>query len=274
MKIKKAIVAFVMAVTVLATNTVTANAAGTSGSTYVTWKKTASSAVLYAKADTTIYKGCSTNTSISPVKGVIPKGSFVNITGYCDTGSELWYAVSYNGITGYTLRTNLDAALDYNIYYNMLLQVSGGNITIFTEDQMVSYLAGVLAGPQYSAKQKAQNVHDYLCMVMSFDTTYTHYSTYDALFYKTGVCQSYANAFQRIMEAAGVTTDFLGGVAYNGTSLETHAWNRCLVDGVYYYVDCTWDDEGKYAGQKYFWTTDATFGNTHYATDVNEDRIK
>ena len=272
MKIKKVLLALILTATLFTTSTLTADAAGTN--TYVTWKKTSSSALLYAKANTTIYKGCSTNTSISPVIGVIPQGSFVNITGYCDTGSELWYQVNYNGITGYTLRTTLDAAIDYNIYYNLLLQVSGGNIAIFTEDQVVSYLAGAIAGNQFSAKQKAQNVHDYLCMTMSFDNTYTHYSTYDALFYKTGVCQSYANAFQRIMTAAGVQTDFIGGVAYNGTTLETHAWNRCLVDGVYYYVDCTWDDEGKYAGQKYFWSTDETFGYTHFASDINEDRIK
>ena len=265
---RKVIVALVLVMT-LGANTISASAAT------ITWTTTESTTQLVTTAATSIYNGCYEIRSVLTVLGTIPQGATVNIKGYCKTTSENWYKLEYNGITGYAPSTNFAPKTDWTSVYALMNQLGGGSMNVFSEDVVVSFLAGTLCGGNLTAKQKAQNVHDYLCMNMTYDYTYTCYTIHNALYDGTGVCQAYANAFEAIMDAAGIETDFIGGVALNTDgNIELHAWNRCLVDGTYYYIDTTWDDEGKYAGTKYFWSTDETFAGTHLMTELNPVREK
>ena len=93
-----------------------------------------------------------------------------------------------------------------------------------------------------NAFQKATAVNNYLCSLMSYDDSLTHRSTFDALAYGIGVCQGYANAFCKIMNALGVPTDYISGYGWNGREWGRHGWNRTLIDGTYYYTDVTWND--------------------------------
>ena len=40
------------------------------------------------------------------------------------------------------------------------------------------------------------------------------------------------------MNTLGIPTDYVRGYSNGGR----HGWNRVLVDGVYYYIDVTWND--------------------------------
>jgi len=62
------------------------------------------------------------------------------------------------------------------------------------------------------------------------------------------VCAGYARALQYILNRAGVATTIVDGASL--VTGESHAWNLCLVDGDYYYVDPTWGD-ASYAGKGY-----------------------
>lgn len=243
-------------------------------STTISWSMTPSTTELITINNSIIYNGCHENTNILTAKYVIPANSIVKITGYCETKSNgLWYKVDFNGISGYSLRTDFAPIFDWTQIKNLLLQASNNNLEIFTDDQMLSYLAGTLCPPNLSTMQKVKNVHDYLCMNMSYDTTLTYLTTHDALYRGSGVCQAYANAFNDILNRAGIKTEFIGGVAINSDGLpEVHAWNRCLVGNTYYYIDTTWDDEGAFAGNEFFWTTDKTFNHTHVETDIEPYR--
>lgn len=54
------------------------------------------------------------------------------------------------------------------------------------------------------------------------------------------VCAGYSRAMQYILNKAGVPTTIVDGVSL--ITGETHAWNLCLVNGNYYYLDATWGD--------------------------------
>ena len=100
-------------------------------------------------------------------------------------------------------------------------------------------------------------VHDYICSGTSYcydalsgdirDYAYA-FSPYGALVKGSCVCQGYARAFYRICEELGYNCRVMtslysssGGIfAIPNTG---HAWNLVEVNGKYYFVDTTWDDE-------------------------------
>lgn len=58
-----------------------------------------------------------------------------------------------------------------------------------------------------------------------------------------GVCNSYALAFYTMAVAEGIPCKFISGTATNSRgSTGGHAWNQVQLNGIWYYIDCTWDD--------------------------------
>ena len=125
--------------------------------------------------------------------------------------------------------------------------------------------------------EKVKAVHDWLCKNLSYG--YASQNPKDS-YYLTGailnnkaVCQGYADAFAYFMFVAGIKCDTISGTADGGS----HAWNKVLVDGIWYYIDVTWDDPignvnpgGIVASYDYYLTTDPTFGGDH----IKEGRFK
>lgn len=89
---------------------------------------------------------------------------------------------------------------------------------------------------------KALWLHDWLTAHASYDRTYSYYSSDGVLLRGTGVCESYAKAYQKLLLAAGVDCAYVTGKAYSGSSAENHAWNAAKLDGQWYNIDVTWDD--------------------------------
>lgn len=58
----------------------------------------------------------------------------------------------------------------------------------------------------------------------------------------SGVCNSYALAFYAMCTAEGIECRMISGAATNQSGTGGHAWNRVLLGGTWYYIDCTWDD--------------------------------
>ena len=90
--------------------------------------------------------------------------------------------------------------------------------------------------------------------------------------YGTAVCQGYANAFKKMMEAAGVPTDYISGKGWTGAEWGSHGWNRVLVDGTYYYVDVTWND--CVGSNAYFMMTYEQMSQEHVEEKINPYRIE
>lgn len=95
-------------------------------------------------------------------------------------------------------------------------------------------------GPNATDFDKALWMHDYLIDTAEYDLRYTNAE--GVLARKMGNCESYHAAYCNLLKAVGVQTGRVPSVADN------HVWTAVKMDGDWYQVDVTWDDEN-YARQ-------------------------
>ncbi|MDE5742004.1 MAG: hypothetical protein K2H90_06105 [Oscillospiraceae bacterium] len=96
-------------------------------------------------------------------------------------------------------------------------------------------------------------------------------SAYGVLVEGVGQCEGYAAAMAFLCSEAGIPNYMVTGHDADGA---THAWNKVVLDGEWYNVDCTWDDPILKRGQKdfvrhdYMLVTDAEIeGITHFTDE-------
>lgn len=109
--------------------------------------------------------------------------------------------------------------------------------------------------------QKIKAIHDYICDKVEYDyanldnTSYIlKYSAYAALCNGTAVCQGYAVLFYRMCKDAGLSVRVIPGLGNGGA----HAWNIVRINGRYYNIDTTWDDQSPIS-RDYYLKTDSEF---------------
>ena len=103
----------------------------------------------------------------------------------------------------------------------------------------VSQVVSQCAGSGLSDYRKALNLHDWLCDNAEFDYSYSEYDPEGVLLDGKGVCQSFALAYQMLLTEAGVENTYVRGTG-NGVG---HAWNMVKLDGDWYHVDVSWDED-------------------------------
>ncbi len=118
-------------------------------------------------------------------------------------------------------------------------------------------LAGISEG--MSDYQKELYLHDTLAAHITYvlDAENAH-DLYGGLVNGEAVCDGYAKSLQYLLRKAGVQSYIAVG---DGGG--PHAWNYVLIDGQYYQVDLTWDDQGEELYHAYFNLTDARMGEDH-----------
>lgn len=118
---------------------------------------------------------------------------------------------------------------------------------------------------EMSDYNRARSLHDWLIHHADYDTTYTRYDAAGVLLEGSGVCDSYARAYQMLLAAAGVESMIVTGFARSGGNLEPHGWNLVKLGGEWYHVDCTWDDPvpGGDENHAYFCLTDDEMALDH-----------
>ncbi len=107
----------------------------------------------------------------------------------------------------------------------------------------------------------ALQIHDKLIDTVTYDTdlaaSYSSdgafdygYTAYGALVANsrnqtnTCVCDGYSYAYEYLLQQAGITCTRVGGYAGSSPdSMEAHSWNLVQLDGAWYEVDATWDDQ-------------------------------
>ena len=116
-----------------------------------------------------------------------------------------------------------------NQAYTYAQQNYSGNITY----GMVRYFDNWLC---------ANNYYENAGTLSSYSSTSTYYychTSYGCLLKGYGVCESYARAMARLLDAAGIPNLYIVGTANGGG----HAWNCVqMPDGKFYLQDSTWDD--------------------------------
>lgn len=131
-------------------------------------------------------------------------------------------------------------------------------------------------------EEKVKAIHDYLIYHADYVNNGDYasaekwaYGASGVLLHKEGVCQSYAIAFYMMTTAAGVKCEYVRGTATSSIgSTGGHAWNRVCLDGIWYYIDCTWDDPtgGGYERYTYYlseilWTSHTGKKTTDLASE-------
>lgn len=81
-------------------------------------------------------------------------------------------------------------------------------------------------------------IHDYLVTNITYgaENGDRENNLYGALVLKNTLCTGYSEAFSLIASKAGIESRVVTSKELN------HAWNIVLLDGRYYFVDCSWDD--------------------------------
>ena len=104
------------------------------------------------------------------------------------------------------------------------------------EIDKVNQLVAELVTEKTSAYTRAKVMHDWLIYNADYDLTYKEHDPEGVLLHGSGVCQSYAMAYEMLLEAAGVQNRLVIGDTIN------HAWNIVKLDDEWFHVDTTWDD--------------------------------
>ena len=152
-------------------------------------------------------------------------------------------------------------------------------MTTYEQEAELSALASSVSS-QIEGKsdfEKAKYIHDYICEHANYDTSYSKFDAYNLLFNHSAVCEGYALGFYRLAKASKLDCRIVTGKAsgdrvVNGSIQEgnqstgdNHAWNIVKIDGQWYNVDATWDDQNKIS-YDYFLKNEADFspeGATH-----------
>lgn len=93
--------------------------------------------------------------------------------------------------------------------------------------------------------EQIKAIHDWIVLNVSYDYTYKQHRADEVLNDHIAVCSGYSELFCAFMEMLRIPCyEVVGG---------NHAWDIVrLEDGMYYQVDCTWDDEGDSVSYGYF----------------------
>ncbi len=122
-----------------------------------------------------------------------------------------------------------------------------------------------VAEPSMSEYELVKAIHDYV-------GDHTEYKLQGArshtaagcLIDGTAVCDGYADAVDLMCYLAGIDCIRIIGWSSEGV---THAWNKVKVDGQWYNMDATWDDQK--TSTQYFLISDEAIGADHTWTDYD-----
>lgn len=171
-------------------------------------------------------------------------------------------------------RVNYGKSLNSEGKYNYTIYILPTYYTTLAKEESVDEaVSAFLSENGFSKKttdeEKIKAAHDYLAAGCEYDWRnsllihrHNKSTAYGALVSGEASCQGYSVAMYRLLMEAGVKCRVITGYA---TSPETgereyHAWNLVCIDGKWYNVDVSWDDETD--SSDYFLKSDASF-STH-----------
>lgn len=194
------------------------------------------------------------------------------VSGYTSVCESYDYTFTPTASGTYWLEFNM-MDTDAGVYYNRL------KFSISINDAGHPSISAIVTNAVSQAKANTDGsdygmalwLHDWLLDQLEYDNSLYWCSAESALTRGLGTCESYQRAYAKLLDSAGISN---GRVEGNG-----HAWNAVKMDGVWYQVDPTWDDNGDdwYAGVNerhlYFGLTDELMAVAHsdHATNYAAD---
>ncbi len=145
-------------------------------------------------------------------------------------------------------------ALDHGIYCIIRGTTPTQRTGARTVQEKVSEIVANVIRPGMNDYQKAIALHNWLTANANYDTDYKIHAPSGVLLQGKGVCQSYAEAYQLLLNAVGIQNKLAYG--------NNHVWNMAKIGGSWCHIDVTWDDPigpdgpGGFEGYTYFCVTD------------------
>lgn len=135
-------------------------------------------------------------------------------------------------------------------------------ITLDYVNRLKSFINVPLKDSSMSTMEKMLYVHDKIVVQADYiddGTPYSHIAS-NILMKGQGVCQSYAGIFNNAMSMLGIDCIYVMS--------DSHAWNAVRIDGLWYYVDVTWDDpvgvsDRSYTSHQYFLVKKNEFSHSY-----------
>ena len=128
-------------------------------------------------------------------------------------------------------------------------------------DLMISRL-----DPDMSEYEMEKALHDMLAVQVTYISTPNAHNAYGALVEGKAVCEGYAEALQCLLQRVGIQSIEIFGESRD----ENHAWNMVRIDGQYYLVDLTWNDQDNILLYAYFNQTSAVFAEDHQQWNIGQ----
>lgn len=203
------------------------------------------------------------------------------IEAYTYDNPDVFY-IEYSKLYLNTQATTRGFKTTYNTYINSDKEENYLEANFNTKEKIDESLEEIERIKQYFIYNKKETeyeniklVHDYLVESIEYDETLSQdniYNIHGALINKKSVCEGYAESFKYLMDALEIPCIIVSGRATNSQGeTENHAWNYVQIDGIWYGIDCTWDDPIIAGPQvfsnlyryKYFLKGEETFNKTH-----------
>lgn len=131
------------------------------------------------------------------------------------------------------------------------------------EHRVTDILSGITGS--MTEYEKALYLHDKLADLITYEATAQAHNVYGALVEGKAVCEGYSEALQYLLQRVGMQSFLAIGASINPATntAENHEWNYVRIDGNYYHVDLTWDDQDDDLYHDYFNQTDAVIQEDH-----------
>lgn len=177
-------------------------------------------------------------------------------------------------ITNYRISITEDVIVNkYNLHVNYRFskdQITQMNAAVSAKVQEI--ISSIIT-PGMTEYQKEVTIHDYIAKNTSYNYNSfiskqenpEDHTAYGVLIKHVGVCDGYATAFKKLLDAAGVENIIVVGTAEG----QNHAWNIVKLDGQYYQVDVTFDSpfvrgtSRQIMTHNYFNVTDSVMAQDH-----------
>ena len=162
------------------------------------------------------------------------RGEWLNYTEECGS-HDYTFTMMASGTYNFRFYV-MDKTANMNyLRTNTFIQVSSPNYPS-VNSIVQSAVAQCNAETDGSDYAKALWLHDWLLNQLDYDKSLKWSSAESALTRGLGTCQSYENAYSKLLTAAGIEN------AETRDTYDGHTWNAFKIDGEWYQVDCTWDD--------------------------------
>ena len=131
------------------------------------------------------------------------------------------------------------------------------------ENAIDNIIAGV--NSSMTEYEKEKYLHDALAIQVTYIESENAHNAYGALVEGKAVCEGYAEALQCLLHRVGIQSFIAIGSSINPSTStsEGHAWNSVKIDGKYYHLDLTWNDQGSKLFYAYFNVSDEIIKKDH-----------